>query len=248
MMGASLFLVVGPVNIGELAQHSRRSRPQRRDLRRTDRAHRRTTAQGPDRRRHPRLADPGPHQRRAARKSEIDPTTGEPRVDRGGAGRVPEGGRHMGPLPEGRQGTEPLGRPAHVRHQLPPRPELADLRGSDRIPRRGGGRSALRGAGPAQRRRLDDPRRLRSTSPATKPPAPRRARRRRRWRARSRRRNRSRNSWSLSKNSRKKSRKPKRKPKKPKKAKAKNRSKTRWAVSAGAPAPQSLPSRARREA
>ena len=86
------------------ARHRRRSRPQRRDLRRTDRTDRTAPAQGPGQRGHPALADPGPHQRRP-REERTRPDHRRNEGDRAGADRVRKGGRHLGPIPEGGRAT-----------------------------------------------------------------------------------------------------------------------------------------------
>ena len=173
LMGASLFLVVGPVNLGSLLSNTNETNRQHRDLRRTDRTDRTAAPPGPEQRRHPDLADPGPDQRRP-RRQRSRPDDRRTDRHRQGAGGVRKGQRRLGPVSEGRQGrAEPLPRLARRGHHLPPRPELQDLRRSARIPpgtppmpsaspRRPGPASAAGRPSPPT-----------STCRATRPPAPR---------------------------------------------------------------------------
>ena len=81
-MGASLFLVVGPVNIGVAARQRRRAATDTdEDLRRTGRnGSNDSCARSPERRRPAARADPGPDQRRRAAASETRPDHGQPTV------------------------------------------------------------------------------------------------------------------------------------------------------------------------
>ncbi len=160
MMGASLFLVVGPVNIGSLLSTSDEVNRSA-DIfdEQTERIEQRLRKdpENPD-----ILISLTRTRLNAARaKSEADPTSGETRVTGTVASRVRKGDRRLGPLPEGRRRTEPLGRLPRLGLPLRPRPELENLRGSDRIHRRSRRRAADRRHGAPQRRHLDDPRRLR---------------------------------------------------------------------------------------
>ena len=161
MMGASLFLVVGPVNLGSLLSNTNETNPSTEifdeQIERTEQRLR----QDPN---NPDILISLTRARinagRARKRSRPD----DRRTDRHrqGAGGVRKGQRRLGPVSEGRQGrAEPLPRLPRRGHHLPPRPELQDLRRSARIPRRGRRRPALRRAGQAQPRRLDDPGRLR---------------------------------------------------------------------------------------
>ena len=161
MMGASLFLVVGPVNIGELLntadEADRSAEIFEEQIERTEQRLRQDPTNEDI------LLSLTRAQINAGRAaSELDPTTGETTVTAKAPDRVRKSQRHLGPLSEGRRGpAEPLARLARLGHRLPPRPELEDLRRSARIPRGRGRRPAPRRAGASQRRRLDDPGRLR---------------------------------------------------------------------------------------
>ena len=232
MMGASLFLVVGPVNIGALLNTAdevdRSAEIFDEQIERTEQRLRK------DPNNEDILISLTRARINAGRaNSEIDPTTGEATVTAKARAeyekandawarylKVAEGEPNpsLASLVAGTafllaqnsktyaEAIEYLGAAADARSASPRRPGPASAPGRPWPPTR--------------------------TCPATKPPAPRPAARRRRWPEPRRKRSRSTNSWWPSKNSRRKSRKPRRKPKRPKRAKAKKPSRTRSAASA----------------
>ena len=245
MMGASLFLVVGPVNIGELLNTATRSTASAEIFDEQVERDRRRLRQDPTNEDILiSLTRARINAGRAASETRPDQpgNDGAPPQARG---RLRKSRRRLGPLPEGRRGrAEPLRRLADGGHPLRCSPRTRrPTRKRSNTSRDAADAQRFAAEGAPQRRRLDDPCRLRLPGRRQSDAAPRRAQEAKAL-ARSNPKKKSIDKQLAAYRNRAKEiqKAQRRQPKKPKRAKAKKRSKTRSAASAEAPGRRSPPS------